>query len=121
MVAAGVMVPFGLRVAAQLAEQGIEAEVIDLRTISPLDLETVLSSVEKTGRLAVLDPTWDSFGMAAEVIARVAERRRSSLRADPVRISHPDSRTPMSSALETAYYPEQSSVVERLRALVSGK
>ncbi len=119
LVAAGVMVPFALRVAAQLAEHRVEAEVIDLRTISPLDLETVLSSVEKTGRLAVLDPTWGSFGMAAEVISRVAERCGRSLRADPVRIAHPDSHTPMSSALETAYYPDQSSVVERLRALVS--
>jgi pyruvate dehydrogenase E1 component beta subunit len=121
MVAAGVMVPFALRVAAQLAEQRIEAEVIDLRTISPLDSDTVLRSVEKTGRLAVLDPTWDSFGMAAEVIARVAERGRNSLRADPIRITHPDSHTPMSSALETLYYPEQASVLERLRALVSSK
>ncbi|HKB63299.1 MAG TPA: transketolase C-terminal domain-containing protein [Burkholderiales bacterium] len=121
LVGAGVMVPFALRVAAQLAEHRVEAEVIDLRTISPLDLETVLSSVEKTGRLAVLDPTWGSFGMAAEVISRVAERRRGSLRADPVRIAHPDSHTPMSSALEAVYYPEQSSVVERLRALVSGR
>lgn len=121
MVAAGIMVPFGLRVAAQLAEQGIEAEVIDLRTISPLDSQTVCDSVQKTGRLAVLDPTWASFGMAAEVIARVAERHGRSLRADPIRITHPDSHTPMSSALEAVYYPEQSSVVEKLRALVARK
>jgi pyruvate dehydrogenase E1 component beta subunit len=121
LVGAGIMVPFGLRVAAQLAEQGIETEVIDLRTISPLDSQTVCDSAQKTGRLAVLDPTWASFGMAAEVIARVAERHGRVLRADPVRIAYPDSHTPMSSALETAYYPEQSSVVERLRSLVSGK
>ncbi|HTF15328.1 MAG TPA: transketolase C-terminal domain-containing protein, partial [Burkholderiales bacterium] len=71
LVGAGVMVPLSLRIAAQLAEHRIEAEVIDLRTISPLDMDTVLRSVEKTGRLAVFDPTWNSFGMAAEVIARV--------------------------------------------------
>ncbi len=121
LVAAGVMVPFALRVAAGLAEHGVESEVIDLRTISPLDSQSVCDSVRKTGRLAVLDPTWASFGMAAEVIARVAERLGRSLRADPVRIAHPDSHTPMSSALEGAYYPEESSVVERLRSLVSHK
>jgi pyruvate dehydrogenase E1 component beta subunit len=119
VVAAGVMVPFALRVAAQLADQGVEAEVIDLRTISPLDSETVCTSVAKTGRLAVLDPTWASFGMAAEVIARVAERHGRRLRADPVRITHPDSHTPMSSALEAVYYPNEDDVVKRLRALVS--
>jgi acetoin:2,6-dichlorophenolindophenol oxidoreductase subunit beta len=121
LVAAGVMVPFSLKVAAQLHELHIDAEVIDLRTIAPLDLDTVLASVEKTGRLAVLDPTWSSFGMAAEVIARVAERRRNSLRADPIRIAHPDSHTPMSMALEAVYYPEQGAVVETLRELVSNR
>jgi len=119
LVGAGVMVPFALRVAAQLATHGVHAEVIDLRTISPLDTETVCASVEKTGRLAVLDPTWASFGMAAEVIARVAERLGRRLRADPVRITHPDSHTPMSSALEAAYYPDEADVVKRLRALLA--
>ena len=120
LVGAGVMVPFALRVAAKLAEHGIAAEVIDLRTISPLDSNTVCSSVEKTGRLAVLDPTWASFGMAAEVIARVAERHGKSLRSDPVRITHPDSHTPMSSALETLYYPQEEAVITKLLALVHG-
>jgi acetoin:2,6-dichlorophenolindophenol oxidoreductase subunit beta len=121
VVAVGVMVPFALRAAAHLAEHRIAAEVIDLRTISPVDLDTVFHSVQKTGRLAVLDPTWASFGMAAEIIARVAEHSGASLRADPIRIAHPDSHTPMSSVLETAYYPDLSSAVERLRALTSGK
>ena len=119
LVAAGVMVPFSLRVAAQLAEQGVSAEVIDLRTVSPLDHQTVCRSVEKTGRLVVLDPTWLSFGMASEVVARVAERHGRSLRADPLRIAHPDSHTPMSSALETVYYPREADVVARVRKLVA--
>jgi pyruvate dehydrogenase E1 component beta subunit len=80
----------------------------------------VCSSVEKTGRLAVLDPTWASFGMAAEIVARVAERLGRSLRADPVRITHPDSHTPMSSALETLYYPQEEAVIKKLLALARG-
>lgn len=82
LVAAGVMVPFALRVAARLSEAGVSAEVLDLRTIAPLDTDAILKSVEKTGRLAVFDPTWGSFGMAAEVVARVSERLGRRLRAD---------------------------------------
>lgn len=118
LVAVGVMVPFALRVAAQLAEQGVSAEVIDLRTVAPLDHETVCRSVEKTGRLVVMDPAWLSFGMAAEVVARVAERHGRQLRADPLRICHPDSHTPMSPALETAYYPKEEDAVNKIRSLV---
>jgi pyruvate/2-oxoglutarate/acetoin dehydrogenase E1 component len=119
LVAAGVMVPFALRVSAQLAEHGVNAEVIDLRTVAPLDHETVSRSVEKTGRLVVLDPAWLSFGMAAEVVARVAERHGRRLRADPLRICHPDSHTPMSSALETVYYPREADAVKKIRSMVS--
>ncbi len=117
IVAAGIMVPFALRVAGRLAVLGVEAEVIDLRTVSPLDSDTVCTSVEKTGRLCVIDPAWQSFGVSAEIIARVAERSGRSLQADPVRICHPDSHTPMSSALEAFYYPQEEAAVERLRAL----
>jgi pyruvate dehydrogenase E1 component beta subunit len=117
-VAAGAMVPFSLRVAAQLGEEGISAEVIDLRTVSPLDTDSVIQSVKKTRRVVVFDPAWTSFGVAAEVIARVAERQGRNLLADPVRICHPDSHTPMSSALEATYYPEERAVVSRLRSLV---
>ncbi len=119
LVAVGVMVPFALRVAALLSEQGVSAEVIDLRTVAPLDHETVCRSVEKTGRLVVLDPAWLSFGMAAEVVARVAERHGRQMRADPLRICHPDSHTPMSPALETVYYPREADAVKKIRSLVA--
>jgi pyruvate dehydrogenase E1 component beta subunit len=118
LVAAGVMVPFALRVAGQLAEQKVDAEVIDLRTVSPLDGDAVNRSVEKTGRLAVLDPAWQSFGVSSEVVARVVERQGRRLRADPLRLCYPDSHTPMSSALEAAYYPAEADVAAKVRSLV---
>src|SRR2546425_5514074 len=118
IVAMGVMVPFALRVADRLAAIGVDSEVVDLRTVAPLDSETVCASVEKTGRLCVMDPAWQSFGVSAEIVARVAERSGRALRSEPVRICHPDSHTPMSSALEVLYYPEEQAVVDRLRAIV---
>lgn len=118
IVAIGAMVPFALRLARRLAEQGIGAEVIDLRTVAPLDSDSVCASVEKTGRLCVIDPAWQSFGVSAEIIARVAERSGRALRTEPVRICHPDSHTPMSSALESLYYPDEEAAARRLRALV---
>jgi len=114
----GVMVPFALRVADRLAALGVDSEVIDLRTVAPLDSETVCASVEKTGRLCVMDPAWQSFGVSAEIVARVAERSGRALRSKPIRICHPDSHTPMSSALEVLYYPEEQAVVDRLRSIV---
>jgi pyruvate/2-oxoglutarate/acetoin dehydrogenase E1 component len=119
IVAVGVMVPFALRVADQLAALGVDAEVIDLRTISPLDTDTVCASVAKTGRLGVIDPAWQSFGLSAEIVARVVEREGRALRTNPIRIAHPDSHTPMSSALESAYYPNEATTVQRLRSLVT--
>ncbi len=118
VVAVGAMVPFALRVADLLAEHKVRAEIIDLRTISPLDTEAVCRSVEKTRRLAVMDPAWRSVGIAAEVIACVAERMGRRLRADPLRIAYPDSHTPMSAALESLYYPSETGVAAQLRALV---
>jgi len=117
LVAVGAMVPLALRVADLIAEHKVQAEVIDLRTVSPLDTESICKSVEKTGRIAVLDPAWRSFGVSAEVIARVAERLGRHLLADPLRIGYPDSHTPMSSALEKIYYPDEATVASKIIAL----
>jgi pyruvate dehydrogenase E1 component beta subunit len=65
-----------------------------------------------------MDPAWQSFGVSAEIIARVAERSGRGLRSEPVRVCHPDSHTPMSSALEIPYYPEEEAVLDRLRSSV---
>lgn len=118
LAAIGFMVPLALKVAAQLAERSVEVEVIDLRTVTPLDTATVVQSVSRTGRLAVADPAWRSVGVAAEVIASVSEQCGRQLKADPVRICYPDSHTPMSSALENVYYPDEEALAEKLLSLV---
>jgi pyruvate/2-oxoglutarate/acetoin dehydrogenase E1 component len=121
VVALGMMVPQALRVAAELARESINVEVIDLRTVSPWDKKTVLESVAKTRRLVVADPAWKSFGVAAEIITVVCEKLGRELAANPVRFSLPDSHTPMSAPLEQEYYPSDSMLVSSIRSLVRGE
>jgi len=116
-VAIGAMVPIALRVAAQLASESISVEVIDLRTVTPLDQETIYASVSRTKRLAVADPGWQSVGVAAEIIATVCENLGHTLLANPIRICLPDSHTPMSAALEEQYYPNDTFVANTIRKL----
>jgi pyruvate dehydrogenase E1 component beta subunit len=115
VVAVGMMVPLALRVADRLTSEGISAEVLDLRTVSPLDVGAVCASVHKTRRLVVADPAWQSVGVAAEVIATACEQAGDRLVARPMRICFPDSHTPMSMALEKEYYPDEDQILARIR------
>jgi len=121
IVALGMMVPLALRAAAILEGEGIDAEVVDPRTISPLDRKSICDSVSKTRRLLVADPAWRSFGTSAEIIASVTEATGNSLVAKPVRVNLPDSHTPMSAALERKYYPDEITIANSVRSMMSGK
>ena len=119
LVAIGMMVPVALRAAMQLAAESISVEVIDLRSVSPIDQNIIFDSVRKTKRLAVVDPGWQSVGVAAEVITLVCERLGDILATNPVRICLPDSHTPMSATLEAKYYSNDVSVANTIRTLFS--
>jgi pyruvate/2-oxoglutarate/acetoin dehydrogenase E1 component len=118
LVALGTMVPLALRAAATLETEGVQVEVVDPRTISPLDTEGICASVAKTRRLVVADPGWRSFGAASEIVATVVENLGGQLKANPVRFCLPDSHTPMSSALEQAYYAGDDALAGAIRAIV---
>ena len=94
-----------LRAAELLSASGVDAEVIDLRSLKPWDKETVLNSVRKTGRLIVADTAWKTAGFAAEIVATASEEAHASLKCAPRRICLPDSPTPTSPALSKYYYP----------------
>jgi pyruvate/2-oxoglutarate/acetoin dehydrogenase E1 component len=115
LAAIGVMVPLALRVASLLAPEGIDVEVIDLRTVKPIDDEAICDSVAKTRRLVVADPSWHAVGVASEVITLVSERLGRTLKANPARVCYPDSHTPMSRTLEVAYYPSESQMADVVR------
>jgi pyruvate/2-oxoglutarate/acetoin dehydrogenase E1 component len=119
LVAIGSMVPIALRAAAILEDEGIDIEVVDPRTLAPLDRKTICDSVFKTGRLVVADPAWHSFGAASEIISTVAEHLGDKLRSKPVRVTLPDSHTPMSMALEPKFYPDDADLVAAVKQTLS--
>jgi pyruvate dehydrogenase E1 component beta subunit len=110
------MVWEALEAAEALAAQGIRAEVVDLRTVRPLDAGLVCASVRKTGRLVIADTGWRSFGVSAELAARVGEACFGALRAPIRRVALPDVPTPCSSSLEQVYYPGPADIAAAVRA-----
>ncbi len=94
-----------LKVAESLKSQGLDIEVIDLCTVKPLDEKTILNSVNKTGRLLVIDSSWRDFGVAAQVSALVAEKGYNCLKGEIRRIGLPDIPSPSTPALSKGYYP----------------
>jgi len=121
IVATSYMVKESLRAAERLAEEGIETEVIDPRTLKPLDVSLILESVAKTGRLVVVDAAWRTCGYAAEVIATVMENAFEFLKAPPHRVTLPDAPAPASGTLEKAYYIGAGDVVNAVRRVLSFK
>ena len=107
-----------LDAARTLEEQGISAEVIDLRTLKPLDEATVLESVRRTGRLVVVHEASGLCGMAAELAALAADKAFDALRAPVVRITGPDAPAASSWALEQAALPQAHAVVEAVLGLL---
>jgi pyruvate dehydrogenase E1 component beta subunit len=103
--AVGPLVGEALKASTALAGEGIEAEVIDVRTLRPLDRETFLASVARTGRLVVADADWGPCGASSEIVALVAEHGLDLLKTAPVRVTWPDSPVPSSQAIEPGFYP----------------
>ena len=112
VVAVSYLVTEALAAAERLSHDRVEIEVIDVRSLKPLDDATILASVRKTGRLVVADGGWRTCGAAAEIVARVCEQAMGSLRAPVVRVTLPDVPAPTSPALESAYYVGAAEVAE---------
>jgi pyruvate dehydrogenase E1 component beta subunit len=117
LVAAGLMVQRALFAAAQLDARGISVEVVDLRSLAPLDIDLVLSSLAKTGRLVVADETQRACGVGAEVCAQVLERGLDLLRAPAVRVAVPNVPIPFSPVLEDLVVPQVETIVEACRRI----
>lgn len=107
-----------LDVAEQLAGEGIGVEVLDLRSLVPLDREAILTSVAKTGRLVVVDEDYLSFGLSGEVVATVTEHDPTLFTAPPVRVAMPDIPIPYAHDLEHAVLPRQGRIEAAVRKVL---
>jgi 2-oxoisovalerate dehydrogenase E1 component len=119
VVAFTIMVSRALEAAEHLAKEGISVEVIDPRTVAPLDIDTILESVHKTGRLLVVDEDFAPCGMGAEIAAQVMERAFDDLDAPVRRLNGPHSPVPYSPPLEAAMAPNRAQIVDAIKALVA--
>ena len=107
-----------VQAAETLAEEGVDAEVVDLRTIRPLDMEIILKSIEKTGRLVIADTGWKTGGIGAEIIAGIVEVDPALLTKPAKRVNPPDVPTPASHVLEAAFYPGKDDIIKAVKELI---
>lgn len=121
IVATSLMVSESLKAANILESHGIGAEVIDLRTVSPMDDELIFDSVRRTHRLIVADTAWRSFGVGSEIIARVAGNVFQYLKAPARCVASPDVPSPVCSTLERLFYPGAEEIVSATIEVVNGK
>jgi len=117
IVAVSRVVHEALAAASKLDEQEVTAEVIDPRTIQPLDLATILESVKRTGRLIIASDDVKSGGIGSEIAARVVEEAFDSLDAPILRVASPDTPIPFSPPLEQAYMPNAQKIIEAVKKL----
>jgi acetoin:2,6-dichlorophenolindophenol oxidoreductase subunit beta len=114
---AGAMRPT-LEAAKALAQEGVSVEVIDPRTLKPLDTETIISSVAKTGRLVLIENAHRMCGATAEIAAIVCEEAFESLKKPIIRLTAPDVHVPFSSVLEKALYPQKEHIIGAVKKLL---
>jgi pyruvate/2-oxoglutarate/acetoin dehydrogenase E1 component len=112
-------VHLSLQAARQLAREGIEVEVVDLRTLKPLDADTLVASVRKTGRLVVVTEAARAGSFASEVVARVTDEAFDALQAPPVRVTAKDAPMPYAAPLERAVLPQVDDVVDGVRQVLA--
>jgi len=120
LVAVSYMVQMAIKAAEELLKDGIDVEVLDLRSIKPLDKPLLLESVNKTGRLVIADVGWKTYGITAEIAATIAEEAFGALKAPVCRVSLPDVPAPASAPLEKAYYPSQYDIIRSIKHVCAG-
>ena len=113
------MVGVALKAAEKLAEEGIDAEVIDPRTLAPLDLETIVASVKRTGHLVIAHEAVETGGVGAEIASRVQEAAFNELAAPVLRVGAPFAPVPTSIVLERAFVPDEGRIIDAVRQSIA--
>ncbi|MBL0926428.1 MAG: pyruvate dehydrogenase complex E1 component subunit beta [Phycisphaerales bacterium] len=118
IVSFGRPVNFCLEAAAELANEGISVDVLDMRTVRPLDSAAIVRSIQKTGRVVVVDQCWPFASVASEVITQVVEKCFDYLDHQPLRVNTDDVPTPYAKTLEQEYLPHKRKIIEAVRSAV---
>ena len=118
IVATSYMVHEALKAAKSLEDKNIDVEVLDIRSLKPLDKDLLFESVKKTGRLIIVDGGWKTCGICAEISALVSENIFEYLKTSTLRVSLPDTPAPASSILEESYYPKAENIVSAVKKCV---
>ncbi|MEW6055565.1 MAG: transketolase C-terminal domain-containing protein [Bdellovibrionota bacterium] len=121
LVAVGPMVQESMVAAEKLAATGKSIEVINLRTVRPIDFDTIIASVEKTGHLVVADSDWPHFGVASAIINQVAQKAFGALKKAPSSVTWPNHPVPASYGIEPSYYPMAKQVIDAVSLVLSGE
>jgi pyruvate dehydrogenase E1 component beta subunit len=121
IIALGRMVGMAEKAAADLAKEGVDCTVVDPRTASPLDEETILESVEETGRVVVVDEASPRCGMAADIASLIAEKAFGALKGPIIKVTPPHTPVPYAPDLERAYLPDPEKVAAAVRRAVAWK
>lgn len=120
LVSVSFMMSESCKAAQELMEKGIDVEVIDLRTVKPLDEKLLLKSVEKTGRMVVVDGGWKTCGIASEISALIVENAFKHLKAPIKRVTLPDVPAPASCVLENVYYRKSKDIIKAIEEVFKG-
>jgi len=112
------MVEVAKKAAEELAKEGIEAEIIDLRTIRPLDYKTIVESVKKTNRLVVVDEAWPFAGISAEVTYEIQKHAFDYLDAPVIRVNSADTSLPYAPTLVDAWLPNPAKVIKAVKEVM---
>lgn len=121
------LIPFGqpvnfcMEAADELLSEGISCDVLDMRTIRPLDIDAIIASVKKTNRLVVVDQSWPFASVATEVITQIIEKAFDHLDHQPVRVNTDDVPTPYAKNLEMEYLPNKGKIIDAVRRVVGAR
>jgi pyruvate dehydrogenase E1 component beta subunit len=118
VVAYGWMVHQALKAAKKMESEGIDLEIIDLRTLVPLDMDTIYTSLKKTGRLVIAEECRKRGGIGAEIIAMILEEKMDLLDAPIRRVSAPNVPIPYSAVLEEAYLPNDGDIIQAIKSIL---
>jgi len=118
IVATSYMIQEVIKATDELKKENIDVEVIDLRTIKPLDKNLLFKSIKKTGRLVIADAAWKTGGTAAEISAQVSEEIFKYLKSPIKRVTLPDTPAPASSTLEKAFYPNENDIIKAVKQIL---